>query len=99
MITSGKGSFQRPHRTFRRLRQKRIAASEQDCQVEEEVMENVVMDAEGSLHQKPRENDVMDVEESVHQKPRDACIAEDTASIDLVWFENTKLNCVKNGTR
>ena len=41
----------------------------------------------------------MDVEESLHQKPRDACIAKDTASIDLVWFENTKLNRVKNGTR
>ena len=46
-------------------------------------MENVVMDAEGSLH----------------QKPRDACITKDTASIDLEWFENTKLNRVKNGTR
>ena len=47
------------------------------------MLENVVMDAEGSLH----------------QKPRDACIAEDTATIDLGWFENTKLNRVKNGTR
>ena len=62
-------------------------------------MENVVMDAEGSLYHKPHENDVMDVEESLHQKPRDACIAEDIASIDLVWFENTELNRVKNGTR
>ena len=46
MISSGKGSFQRLHRTFRGLRQKRTTASEQDSQVEEEVMENVVMDAE-----------------------------------------------------
>ena len=45
------------------------------------------------------ENVVMDVEESLHQKPRDACIAEDTASFDLEWFENAKLNRVKNGTR
>ena len=83
MISPGKGSFQRLHRTFRRLRQKRTNASEQDSQVEEGVMENVVID----------------VEESLHQKPRDACIAEDTATIDLGLFENTKLNRVKNGTR
>ena len=75
MISSGKGSSQRLHRTFRRLRQKRTTASGQDSQEQEEVMENVVMDVEESLHQKPRENDVMDVEESPHQKPRDACIA------------------------
>ena len=73
MITSGKGSFQRLHRTFRRLRQKKASANEQDSQVGEELMENDVMDAEGSLHQKPRE----------------ACITEHTESIDLVWFENT----------
>ena len=60
----GSRSFQRLHGTFRRLRQKRTTASEQDSQVEEDVMENVVMDAEGSLHHKPHENDVMDVEES-----------------------------------
>ena len=64
MISSGKGSFH--HRTFRRLRQKRTT-SEQDSQGEEEVMENVVMDAESSLHQKPRE----------------VCITEDAASINL----------------
>ena len=87
MISSGKGSFQRLHRTFRRLRQKRATASEQDSQVEGGEMEIVVMDAESSLHQKPQEDDVMDVEESLHQKPRDACMAEDTASIDLRWFE------------
>ena len=79
MISSGKGSFQRLHRTSRRLRQRRTIASEQDSQVEEEVMENVVMDAASSLHQKTRE----------------ACIVEDTASIDLGCFENTKLNRVK----
>ena len=83
MISSGKGSFQRLRRTFRRLRQKRTTASEQDSQVEEEVMENDAMDAESSLH----------------QKPRDASITENTASIDFGWFENTKLNRVKNGTR
>ena len=41
----------------------------------------------------------MDAEGSLHQKPREACVAEDTESIDLGWFENTKLNRVKNGTR
>ena len=56
--------------------------NEHDSQEEEEVMENVVMD----------------VEESLHQKPREACISEDTDSIDLGWFENTKLNRLKNGT-
>ena len=53
---------------------------EQDFQVEEEVMENDSMDAEGSLH----------------QKPRDDCIAEDNATIDLVWFEKHKVeSCEK----
>ena len=38
----------------------------------------------------------MDVEESLDQNPRDACIAEDTASIDLVWFENHEVeSCEK----
>ena len=41
---------------------------------------------------------MMDAEGSLHQKPRDACIAEDAASVDLGWFENAKLNRVKNGT-
>ena len=59
MITSGKGSFQRLHRTFRRLRQKKATANEHDSQVEEETTESDVMDADGSLHQKPRECDVM----------------------------------------
>ena len=95
MISFGKVSFQRLHRTFRRLRQKKATANEQDSQVEEEMMEKVVMDAEGSLQQKPRECDVMDIEESMHQKPRDVCITEDTASIDMGWFEHTKLNRVK----
>ena len=46
MITSGKRVFcQRPHRTFRRLRQKKVAESEQDSQVEEEPMDGDVMDA------------------------------------------------------
>ena len=58
-------------------------------------MESDGMDAEGSLHQKPRDvggtEDVMDGEE--------VCITEDAESIDLGWFENTKLNRVKNGTR
>ena len=61
MISSGKGSFQRFHRSFRRLREKRATANEQDSQVEDVVMDNVVMDAEGSLHQNPPECDVMDV--------------------------------------
>ena len=96
MISSGEGSFQRHHRTFRRLRQKRTPASEQDSQVEEEVMENDVMNAESSLHQKPRECDVIDVEESLHQKPRNACIAEDTATIDLGCLEKHEVqSCEK----
>ena len=66
------------------------------------------MDAEGSLHQKPRECDVMDVEESLHQKPRenDAMDVEESltrASLKILrlstWFKNTKLNRMKNGTR
>ena len=99
MISSGERSCQRLHRTFRRLRQKRDTANEQEFQVKEEVVENVVMDAESFLDQKPHKCDVMDVEESLHQKPREVCISADTASIDLVWIENTKLNRVKNGTR
>ena len=62
-------------------------------------MESDVMDAEGSLHQKSHESDVMDAEGSPRQKPREVCSTEDTESIDLGWFENTKLNRVKNGTR
>ena len=53
------------------------------AQIEEELMESDVMDAEGSLHQKTNE----------------VCIMEDAESIDLAWFENTNLNRVKNGTR
>ena len=98
MITSGRGSLQRVHRTFRRFREKEAAANEHNSQVEEERMENDVMAAAGSLHQKPRESDVMDAEGSLHQKPREVCITKDTESIDLGWFENTKLNRVKNGT-
>ena len=45
------------------------------------------------------ESDLMDAECSLHQKPREVCISEDTVSIDLGWLENTKLNRVKNGTR
>ena len=40
-----------------------------------------------------------DAEGSLHQKPREVCITEDTESIDLRWFDNTKSNRVKNGTR
>ena len=35
------------------------------------------------------------LKESLHQKPRDVCIIEDTESIDLGRFENTKLNSVR----
>ena len=43
----------------------------------------------------------MDAEGSLHQKPREVCFTEDTESesIDLGWFENTELNRVKNCTR
>ena len=102
VITSGRGSFQRLHRTFRRLRQKRAAANEQEFRIEEETMESDVMGAEGSLHQKPRDvcaiDEVMDAEGSLHQKPREVCVSEDAESIDLGWFENTKLTRVKFGT-
>ena len=82
MITSGRRSFQRLHRTFRRLRQKRAASNEQESHMEGEKMESDMMDAKGSLH----------------QKSNDVCITEDAESIDFGWFENTKLNRVKNGT-
>ena len=65
MISFGQGSFQRLH-------QKELLSH-----VEEELMENVVTDSEGSLHWKPRECDVMDVEESPHQKPREVCNTEE----------------------
>ena len=59
-------------------------------------------DAEGSLHQKPRDvcaiEGMMNEEGSLHQKTNEVCIMEDAESIDLGWFENTKLNRVKNGT-
>ena len=41
----------------------------------------------------------MDAEGSLHQKPRDVCITEDAESNDLGWFENTILNRKKNLTR
>ena len=45
------------------------------------------MDAEGSLHQKPRDvcaiEEVMDDEGSLHQKSNEVCITEDAESIDL----------------
>ena len=72
MITSGRVSFQRLHRTFRCLRQKRTTANEQESQIEEELMENDVMDAKCSLHQKPRDvcdaEAVMGAEGPLHQK-------------------------------
>ena len=65
-------------------------------------MESDVMDAEGSLHQKPRDvcaiEEVMNDEGSLHQKSNEVCITDDAESIDLGWFENSKLNRVKNGT-
>ena len=62
-----------------------------------------VMDTEGSLHQKPRDvcaiEEVMNDEGSLHQKTTEVCITEDAEPTDLEWFENTKLNRVKNGTQ
>ena len=83
MITSGRVFFQRLHRTFRRLRQNRETANEQESQFEEETMESDLMDAAGSLHQKSNE----------------VCITEDAESIDPGLFESTKFKRVKNGTR
>ena len=103
MIAYGKGSFQRLHRTFRRLRQKRATGNEHDFVKREEWMGTDVMDADGSLHQKPRDACVMEAatadESSLRQKSNGASILEDVESVDLRWFENTKLNRVKNGTR
>ena len=66
-------------------------------------MESDVMDAEGSLHQKPRDvcatDQVMNDEGSLHLKTNEVCIMEDAVSLDLGWFENTKLSRVRNGTR
>ena len=80
VITSGRGSFQRLHRSFRRLRQERATPNEHDFQLEEERMESDVMDDEVSLHQEPRDvcgtEDVMGAEGSLHQKPRDVCAIE-----------------------
>ena len=90
MITSGGGHFKDLHRTFRRLRQKKPLRMNKNLKLRKNC-------AEGSLHQKPRDvcaiEEVMDAEISLHQKPREVCITEDTQCI------NTKLNCVKNGTR
>ena len=91
LITSGRGSFQRLHHTFRRLRQKMAAADEQESQIEEDMMESDVTDAEGSLHQKPRDvcaiEEVMNDEGSLHQKTIEVCITEDAESIDLGKFD------------
>ena len=43
--------------------------------------------------------EVMSDEGCLHHKTNEVCITEDDESIDLVWFENSKLNRVKNGTR
>ena len=68
-------------------------------------MESNVMD---SLHQKPRDvcdatfcdtEEAMGAEGSLHQKSNEVCLTEDAESIDLGWFEDTKLNRVKNGAR
>ena len=62
------------------MRQRRAAADEQESQIEEETVESDVMDAEGSLHQKPRDvcdtEDVMDTEGSLHQKTNEVCITK-----------------------
>ena len=74
-----------------------------EYQTEEETMESDVMDAESSLHQKPLDvcaiEEVMCDEGSLHQKTNENCNMADAESIDLVLFENTKLNRLKNGTR
>ena len=36
---------------------------------------------------------------TLHPKPREVCVTEDTESTDVLWFEITKLNRVKSGTR
>lgn len=87
LIASADGSFERLHRTFRRLRKRKAASNEHDTRVEEENEKNVV-DDEGSLHQKPPDACVM-FDSFLHQ-PRDDCVGEDTESIDG-WVKNTTL--------
>ena len=84
-IASGRGSFQRLHRTSRRFAS--ASANERESRVEEETMESDVMEHEGSLHQKPRDvcatEEAMDDESSLNQKSNEVCITEDAVSIDL----------------
>ena len=51
------------------------------------MIESDVMDAEGSLHQKPRDvcaiEEVMKDEGSLHQKTNEVCTMEDAESIDM----------------
>ena len=61
----------------------RATANEQESQIEDETMESDVMDAEGSLHQKPRD-EVMNDEGSLRQKINEVCVMN-----PLAWFENT----------
>ena len=64
MITSGTGPFHRLHRTFRPLLQKKATANEHNPREQEGMLENDVMDAEGSLHQKLHEVSI--TEDIVH---------------------------------
>ena len=54
MITSGDGSLQKLHRTFRRFRQIKATESQHDSQVQKRRMESDVVGADGTLHRKPR---------------------------------------------
>ena len=93
--TSGREPFQRLHRTFRRLRQKRATANEQESQIEE-LMESDVMD--GSRHQKSRDvcdaGAVMDAEGSQHQKPRGVCAIEEVMNDEGSLHQKTKEVCI-----
>ena len=41
------------------------------------------------------ENDVMDAEGSLHQKTNEVSVTEDAESNDSGWFENTQLKSVR----
>ena len=64
------------------------------CDRKKPLKVGIPLKVEGSI-----QSDVIHVEDSLLQKPREVCITEDTESFDLGWFENTKLNRVKNDTR
>ena len=70
VVASGRGSFQTPSHFFDVCVRKGPLRMNTTFRIGEERMESDVMDAEGSLHQKPHDvcvtEDVMDNEVSLH---------------------------------